>query len=59
MAVIKIQTGLRIDEVTYGKLKMLAKQENRSLNNMVEYIVHQYLNEYERENGALPEYEEP
>lgn len=58
MAVIKIQTGLRIDETTYGKLKTLAQQENRSLNNMVEYIIRQYLHEYEKENGVLPEYEE-
>lgn len=58
MPVIKIQTGLRIDENTYGKLKTLAEQENRSLNNLVEYIIRQYLSEYERKNGPLPEYDE-
>lgn len=55
MAAIKIQTGLRIDETTYGKLKTLSRQEGRTLNNLVEYIIRQYLAEYEKEHGALPE----
>jgi hypothetical protein len=58
MSVIKIQTGLRIDETTYGKLKTLAQQENRSLNNLVEYIIRQYLTEFEKKNGPLEVYEE-
>ena len=55
MAVIKIQTGLRIDEQTYGKLKTLSTQEGRTLNNMVEHIIRLYLKEYEEKNGVLPE----
>ncbi len=55
MATIKIQTGLRIDETTYGKLKTLSQQEGRTLNNLVEYIIRQYLSQYEREHGVLPE----
>ena len=43
MAVSKIQTGLRIDEETYSKLKTLSTQEGRSLNNLVEYIIRKYL----------------
>lgn len=58
MATIKIQTGLRIDEVTYGKLKTLSLQESRTLNNLVEYIIRQYLAEYEKEHGVLPEYQD-
>ena len=38
MAVSKIQTGLRIDEETYGKLKTISSIDNRSLNNLIEYI---------------------
>ena len=38
MAVIKIQTGLRLDETTYTKLKYLASKENRSINNLAEEI---------------------
>lgn len=58
MAVIKIQTGLRVDEKTYGKLRTLARSENRILNNLVEYIILQYLDEYEEKHGVLAEYEE-
>lgn len=53
MAVVKIQTGLRLDEETYGKLKTLSITENRSLNNLVEYIIKQYLSDYEQANGTI------
>lgn len=58
MAVTKIQTGLRIDEVTYGKLKTLSMQEGRTLNNLVEHIIRRYLQQYEKEHGVLPEYQD-
>lgn len=54
MAISKIQTGLRIDEVTYGKLRTIAESESRSLNNLVEYIVKAYLSEYEEKYGPVP-----
>lgn len=54
MAVSKIQTGLRIDETTYGKLKTISESENRSLNNLVEYILKSYLSDYEKKNGSIP-----
>lgn len=54
MAVSKIQTGLRINEVTYAKLKTLSTQENRSINNLVEYIIQRYLDDFERSNGVIP-----
>lgn len=53
MAISKIQTGLRLDETTYGKLKTLSEAENRSLNNLVEYIVKSYLADYETKNGPV------
>jgi hypothetical protein len=54
MAVSKIQTGLRINETTYAKLKTLSMQENRSINNLVEYIIQRYLNDFEKSNGVIP-----
>lgn len=54
MAISKIQTGLRIDEITYGKLKTLSENENRSLNNLVEYVIKSYLSDYEKKNGTIP-----
>ena len=55
MATFKIQTGLRLDEATYYKLKALAERDNRTLNNLAEYIIRQYLADYERDHGPLPE----
>lgn len=54
MATNKIQTGLRISETNYAKLKTLSVKENRSLNNFVEYIIQKYLDEYEKSNGSIP-----
>lgn len=53
MAVIKIQTGLRLDEITYNKLKFLANTDNRSINNFVEHIIKKYLTDYEAEHGII------
>lgn len=51
---VKIQTGLRLNEETYEKLKTLADIENRSLNNLVEHIIKKYLASYEEAHGVLP-----
>ena len=53
MANIKIQTGLRLDESTYNKLKFIAKKENRSLNNLSEYAIQKYISAYENEYGPI------
>jgi hypothetical protein len=53
MAVFKIQTGLRIDEPTYEKLRTIAFRENRSINNLIEYIVKRYIDEFEKEKGKI------
>lgn len=53
MATAKIQTGLRLEEEAYEKLKTLSNQEGRSLNNLVEYIIRLYLEDYEAKNGPL------
>ena len=54
MATAKIQTGLRLDEATYEKLKVLAEREGRSMNNLIEQIIRLYLREYEAANPPLP-----
>lgn len=43
MATTKIQTGLRLNEALYERLKLLAEQEGRSLNNLIEYVLQQYV----------------
>ena len=58
MAVSKIQTGLRLDETIYAKLKTLSIREGRSLNNLAEYIIRRYLDDYENNHGELPLYQD-
>ncbi|MCL1806385.1 MAG: Arc family DNA-binding protein [Oscillospiraceae bacterium] len=41
----KIQFGLRFDEETLIEIKKIAEEENRSLNNLIEYLVKQYIKE--------------
>lgn len=53
MATLKIQTGLRLNEVTYNKLRVLSARESRSLNNLIEYVLQEYLNKYEAEHGPV------
>ena len=53
MATNKIQTGLRLNETIYDKLKVLSDRENRSLNNLIEHILQLHLVDYERTHGAI------
>ncbi|MBQ9412111.1 MAG: hypothetical protein IJU29_03315 [Oscillospiraceae bacterium] len=54
MATSKIQTGLRLNERLYDKIRELAVIEQRSMNNLMEYALQQYVNEYEKQNGVIP-----
>ena len=53
MATSKIQTGLRLNELVYEKLKVISTFEQRSLNNLIEFIVQKYVDEYEQLNGSV------
>lgn len=57
MATAKVQTGLRLEEGLYEKLKTLSDMEGRSLNNLMEYIARRYIAEYEAQNGPLPRFQ--
>lgn len=54
MATLKIQTGLRLEEQLYEKLKALAESDSRSLNNLIEHILRRYVADYEAQQGAIP-----
>lgn len=54
MATMKIQTGLRLEEGLYYKLKVLAEKEGRSINNLAEYIIRCYVADYEAAKGEIP-----
>ncbi len=55
MATNKVQTGLRLNEAAYEKLRILSVRESRSLNNLIEYVLAQYLDEYEAAHGPIRE----
>lgn len=54
MATSKIQTGLRLEEQLYEKLKSLAENDGRSLNNLIEQILRRYVADYEAQQGTIP-----
>lgn len=53
MATNKIQTGLRLSETIYEKARALSTREQRSLNNLIEYIIQKYIKDYEDANGEI------
>ena len=46
----KVQFGIRLDEDTLRIIKKIAEDENRSLNNLIEYLIKRYIKENEKEN---------
>ena len=44
---------LRINEVLHSKLKYIAKEEMRSFNSELEFIIKQYIKEYEKKHGEI------
>lgn len=55
MKINRVQTGLRIAENSYNKARYICAKEQRSLNNLIEYALQRYIDQYERENGAIPD----
>lgn len=44
---------MRIDEDIFKKLKQLSKNESRSINKQIEFIIKDYITNYEKENGVI------
>jgi len=53
MATDKIQTGLRLQQPVLEKITFIAKKEHRSLNAQIEYIVQEYIEQYEEKHGNI------
>ena len=53
MAGIKTQFTLRLSLESHAKLKKIAMEEERSMTNMIEYLVKKEIARYERENGPI------
>lgn len=45
--------SVRIEKGTMDKMRILAKENGRSLNKQIEFAVKQYLKAYEAENGEV------
>ena len=56
MATSKIKTGLRLEESLYEKIKAIAENDGRSINNLIEQILRRYVADYEAQNGSLPQF---
>ena len=54
MAIAKVQTGLRLDEVTHEKLRYIASRQKRSLNAEIEFALEKVINDFESEHGSIP-----
>lgn len=54
MATNKVQTGLRLHEALYDKIRMISTMEKRSLNNLIEFVLQKYVEDYEKKNGPVP-----
>lgn len=53
MAIIKTQFTLRLNLIDHAKIKKIAEKENRSMTNMIETLVKQKIQKYEKENGEI------
>lgn len=49
----KIQISLRLDDDLLAKARAIAKLEGRTANNMIAYIVSQFVADYESEHGPV------
>lgn len=53
MATFKVATGIRFWPEMHAKISYIAFKEHRSLTGQVEYIVQNYIDEYEKANGEI------
>ena len=54
MATNKKPILIRVQPVNYEKLKAIADKNRRSLSNQLEYLMIQYIDQYENEHGTIP-----
>ena len=54
MATNKRPILIRVQPQNYEKLKTIADLNSRSISNQLEYLMIQYIREFEQEHGAIP-----
>ena len=53
LPVDKIQVGLRLEETPLKKVRIIAKNEKRSVNAYIEILIENAIREYENTNGVI------
>lgn len=53
MATNKRVFTLRLQDDVFDKIEYLAEEEHSSMTNFIEYVLLQYLNKYQEENGEI------
>lgn len=48
-----ISYTLRIDEEIHEKMKVVSKEQMRSLNSQLEYVMKEFIKKYEKEHGEI------
>lgn len=49
----RTNTQVRLDEISYKKMKIIAQRENRSTNSQLEYFMKIGVAAYEKEHGEI------
>lgn len=49
----RISTQVRLDEITWQKLKIIAQRENRNANSQLDYFMKKGVAAYEAEHGPI------
>lgn len=49
----RVATQVRLDEISYKKMKVIAKRENRNANAQLEYFMKKGVEAYEAEHGPI------
>lgn len=52
---VKYATQLRLNPIAAKKISFIAKAEHRSLNNLIEVLVDDYITAYEHKHGSVPQ----
>lgn len=55
----RISTQVRLDEITWKKLKIIAQIENRNANSQLDYFTKKGVEAYEAEHGTISLLDEP
>lgn len=53
MTTDKRQFTLRLQDENFDKIKYIAEKSKRSIAMQIEYIIEQYIEGYEKENGSI------